>query len=146
MDWDHTAAVVNDDGVQRLHDEDDVEMQPDFVKPVRTQSTMNVPKRGMRRKKTKKVPVDEPMEEPIGQARNPFLDREIAVDSTAGLTSDEVAQLLKKHGYNEVVAAKESFGWTVFKMYVQPINILGKKFCMILASVAGSPSPAFTQS
>lgn len=115
-------------------------MEPVFVRPDRTPSTMNVPDKGPRRKKGKKgaKPVVEatPDEKP---EKNPFLDKDFLEQGASGLTTEQVNKLLIDKGYNEVVAEKESFGWKVFKMYVQPINIL--VLIAAILSVAISPEP-----
>ncbi len=113
--------------------------QPVFVKPKRTESTMNVPEKKPRRKKNKKPKVDEPVVE-APKARNPFLDREIA-EQGAGLTGEQVRKLQEEVGFNEVVAAKESFAWVVFKMYVQPINILVLIAAILSVVIAPEPLP-----
>ncbi len=124
---------VNAKGVKVVESE-----KPVFMKPKRTESTMNVPEKKPRRKKGKKPKVDEPVVVEAPKARNPFLDREIA-EQAAGLTTEQVLKLQQEVGFNEVVSAKESFAWKVFKMYVQPINIL--VLIAAILSVVIAPEP-----
>lgn len=136
--WESSTVLVNKDGVKPQFD------SPSFVKPGRTQSTMNVPDRKAprRKKKTKKLlpGVNEPIVETVAESR--FLDKDNLEHNSNGLTSHEAQELLAKVGYNEVVSAKESFGWTILKMYVQPINIL--VLIAAILSVAVTPEPIET--
>jgi hypothetical protein len=117
--WDDNTVEVSKKGVKATK----AAPSPAFVKPTRTESTMNVPEKKPRRKKAKEKKIAEvPEEQKV--PRNPFLDREIAEQGSEGLTSEQVKKLIDEFGYNEVVSAEESFAWKIFKMYVQPINIL----------------------
>ncbi len=119
--WDDNTVEVSKKGVvSRVKPKDDT---PQFVKPTRTDSTMNVPaKKPRRRKANEKKIAEVPVAEP--KAKNPFLDREITEQGSEGLTSVQAQKLIDELGFNEVVSKKDSFAWTIFKMYVQPINIL----------------------
>lgn len=91
-------------------------------------------KRGRRGTATPAVPV-----EPVPTQRNPFIDKEMVEANATGLTTEQAEKLIAEVGYNEVVPYKESFGWKVLKMYLQPINVL--VLIAAILSVAITPEP-----